>query len=214
MRKDKFLLNEEINRLNELGGANIVSGKHLIVIDVQPEYKQYFSHMINDFIGFLNDNFSEMDQLTFFYNGDNIGMISEDNYKNWLFDYGLNEEVIQFSNFYDKGYGFFRYCMDRNIDEDKIVNLIRYMIEKDVFDSRELDEDFWNEFVERYGSEDIRQLLEFAKDSMEIPDLMDELKNYYNVMLCGGGIDECLKEVELALKVLNKPYTVLTEYTY
>ena len=110
MRKDKFLLNEEINRLNELGGTNIVSGKHLIVIDVQPEYKQYFSHMINDFIGFLNGNFSEMDQLTFFYNGDNIGMISEANYKYWLYENGLDEEIIESSNFYDKGYGFFRYC--------------------------------------------------------------------------------------------------------
>jgi len=214
MQKNKFLLQEEINRLNELGGTNIVSGKHLVVIDVQPEYQEYFSHMTKEFMTFLNENFSEMGQLTFLFNGDNIGMISEANYKYWLYDNGLDEEIIESSNFYDKGYGFFRYCMDKSIDEDTMINLIRYMIEKDVFDTRELDEDFWNEYIERYGSENVRKLLEFADDSMAIPDLMDELKNYYNIMLCGGGIDECLKEVELALKVLDKPYTVLTEYTY
>jgi len=44
---------------------------------------------------------------------------------------------------------------------------------------------------------------------------MDFLKNYNGrLMVCGGGINECLKEVELALMVLDKPYNVLTEFTF
>ena len=88
------------------------------------------------------------------------------------------------------------------------------MIEKDVNDSRDLDKEFWNEFIERFGNEDIRELLEFAGDAINIPELMDELRDYRGVVLCGGGINECLKEVEIALDAIGTPYTTLTKYTY
>jgi hypothetical protein len=104
--------------------------------------------------------------------------------------------------------------MDSNIDEDQIVKLVKYMMSMNVHDSRDLDEEFWNGFVERYGNEDIRELLEFSGDAINIPDLMDFLEDYRGIVLCGGGINECLKEVETALNALEKPYNVLTEYTY
>jgi hypothetical protein len=43
---------------------------------------------------------------------------------------------------------------------------------------------------------------------------MDFLKRYNNIVLSGGGINECLKEVEIALKALKKPYQVDKNYTY
>jgi hypothetical protein len=43
---------------------------------------------------------------------------------------------------------------------------------------------------------------------------MDELRGYRGVVLCGGGINECLKEVEIALDALGTQYTTLTKYTY
>jgi hypothetical protein len=132
----------------------------------------------------------------------------------WWLENGLDEHIVDQATFYDKGYAFFRYCIDEGIDDDQIVNLIKYMVEKDVTDSRDLDEEFWNEFVERFGNEDIRGLLEFAGDAIHIPDLMDELRGYRGVVLCGGGINECLKEVEIALDALETPYSVLTKYTY
>ena len=214
MQKSKFKLHEQINRIHELSGNNMVSGKHLVVVDIQPEYEQWCKHILPEFVDFLNENYESLNRLTFLYNGDSLGMISEGEYQNWWLDNGLSEDVIYSSRFYDKGYAFFRYCMDEGIDDETIVNLIKYMIEKDVFDSRELDKEFWDEYVERYGAAHIRELLEFAGDSMNIPDLMDELQNYNNIVLCGGGIDECLKEVEIALQVLDKHYIVLTKYTY
>ena len=214
MQKSKFKLHEQINRIHELSGNNMVSGKHLVVVDIQPEYEQWCKHILPEFVDFLNENYESLNRLTFLYNGNSIGMISEGEYQNWWLDNGLSEDVIYSSRFYDKGYAFFRYCMDEGIDDETIVNLIKYMIEKDVFDTRELDKEFWDEYVERYGAAHIRELLEFAGDSMNIPDLMDELQNYNNIVLCGGGIDECLKEVEIALQVLDKHYIVLTKYTY
>jgi hypothetical protein len=214
MKIEKFKLQEQINRINELSGNNMVSGKHLVVVDIQPEYEQWFSNILPEFVDFLNENYETLNRLTFLYNGDSLGMVSESSYQNWWFDNGLSEDVINYAIFYDKGYAFFRYCIDNNIDEETIVNLIKYMIEKDVFDTRELDKEFWDEYVERYGAEHIRELLEFAGDSMNIPELMDELKNYNNIVLCGGGINECLKEVEIALQALDKPFNILTKYTY
>jgi len=50
---------------------------------------------------------------------------------------------------------------------------------------------------------------------INIPDLMDFLKKYgTKIILCGGGIRECLKEVEIALMALDKNYNILTKYTY
>jgi hypothetical protein len=43
---------------------------------------------------------------------------------------------------------------------------------------------------------------------------MDFLKPYNGIILTGGGINECLKEVEISLKALGKNYTVFTEFTY
>ncbi len=192
-----------------------VSGKHFVVVDIQPEYQDSFGGMGEDIAQFINENYQHMNGLTFFYNGaDTLGMIDEASYQHWWLEMGLDEEILYSATFYDKGYAFFRYCMDEGIDEDQIVHLVQYMIEKGVHDSRELGEEFWKGFIGRYGSEDIRELMEFSDDCLWIPDLMDELKGYSNIVICGGGINECLKEVEIALDALEKPYQTYSEFTY
>ncbi len=40
------------------------------------------------------------------------------------------------------------------------------------------------------------------------------IKEEANRMLEISGINECFKEVEIALDALNKPYGVLTKFTY
>ncbi len=215
MYNPRIKLQEEINRINELNGSNLVSGKHLVVVDIQPEYMSGFKGFLYDFVDFLNHNYENMATLTFLYNGyDTLGMISENDYKWWWIENGVEEHIIENAIFYDKGYAFFRYCMDSSIDEDQIINLIKYMMENNVNDSRDLDKDFWNGFIDNYGNEDIRQLLEFSGDAINIPDLMDFLSDYTGIVLCGGGINECLKEVEIALDALGKPYNLLTKYIY
>src|ERR1017187_6233054 len=117
MIKELLLLKEEANRMLEISGVNPISNKHLVVVDIQPEYSDAFKHFLNDFISFLNKNNSSLLRLTFLYNGaDTLGMISESDYKNWWYENGLKESIIDSSIFYDKGYAFFRYC----IDSDKI----------------------------------------------------------------------------------------------
>ena len=53
MQKSKFKLHEQINRIHELSGNNMVSGKHLVVVDIQPEYEQWCKHILPEFVDFL-----------------------------------------------------------------------------------------------------------------------------------------------------------------
>jgi hypothetical protein len=65
-----------------------------------------------------------------------------------------------------------------------------------------------------HSRQDVRDLLENADDLINIPDLMDFLQNKNNITLTGGGINQCLKEVEIALLALDKPYSIISEFTY
>lgn len=210
MKKLNLLILEQLNKFDE----NPTSGKHFVVVDVQPEYEKYIS-FINELVNYINTNYESMSKLTFLYNGhDTLGMVTESEYKYWWLEHGLDENIVEDAEFYDKGYAFFRYCIDNSVDEDNIVDLVRFMYQRDVNDTRDMTSEFWDEFIELHGDEEIRELLEFSGDAINLPSLIDEIKNYKGVVLCGGGIDECLKEVEIALKSLDKPYSVLSKFTY
>lgn len=212
-------LNESKNtnkRKLRLITENKVQGKTIINVDIQPEYKNYISFDLQKWVNFININ-AALNDIVFLYNGaDTLGMIDENSFKEWLFDLGVDEDVIYNATFYDKGYAFFRYCMDNSIDENNIVDLVKYMIKHNINDSRDIDEDMWNDYMEEtnHNQQDVRDLLENAGDMINIPDLMDFLKNYRNIVLTGGGINECLKEVEIALLSLDKKYNILSEFVY
>ena len=217
--RNQYILNEKnIGRRKQLQRINETSfqGKTLISVDIQPEYQDWIGFNLGDWAEFINTS-AENNRLVFLYNGaDSLGMVSEYEYIDWLLDLGVEEDVLQNINFYDKGYAFFRYCMDSNIDEDNIVDLIQYMINNNINDSRDIDEEMWNDYMEttQHDQEEVRELLENAGDMIHIPDLMSFLKNHSNIVLFGGGINECLKEVEIALLALNKNYDILNQYTY
>jgi len=218
MLKEKLLSEQQRNKLLENSGINLVQGANFISVDIQPEYENYITFNLDSFIMFLNKNIDVMNSLTFLYNGkDTLGMLSEPAYRDWLFENGLQEEVLDSAKFYDKGYAFFRYCMDEGIEEEETVNLVKYMIQNNINDSRDINEEMWNGFMQQYGydSSTVRDLLESAADMINIPDLMDYLQRFGGkLVICGGGINECFKEVEIALTALGKNYNVLTEYTY
>lgn len=218
MRKERFLAETQRHRLLENSGINALQGVNLISVDVQPEYQDYLDFDLGEYLQMLNENIEDMSSLTFLYNGaDTLGMVALHDYQYWLIENGLEEENLNYSRFYDKGYAFFRYCMDEGIDDDDIVALVQYMVSNDINDSRDIDEEMWNGFMAATGADEseVRDLMENADDMIHIPDLMDFLQRYGGkLMLTGGGINECLKEVEIALMALNKPYNVLTKYTY
>jgi hypothetical protein len=137
-----------------------------------------------------------------------MGMVSEEDYKWWLIENGLDENIVDEIEFYDKGYAFFRYCIDSSIEEEDIVKIVRYMIKNNINDSSEMDENDWRYFLKyiKYKNRNVKELLQFSDDLINIPDVMDFLKGFNNIILFGGGQNECLKEIEIALKALKKPY--------
>jgi hypothetical protein len=192
-------------------------------VDIQPEYEKYASKNgfeFHSWVNYINDSYEKSNEIVFLYNGhDTLGMVTEYDYKDWLLNIGISEDVIDNSTFYDKGYAFFRYCIDSNIDENSIANLVRFMHQNNITDSRDINSKFWKKFRKEYPDDDystgeLRELLEDSSDMISIPDLMDFIKNYSNIVLLGGGINECLKEVEIALMALNKEYTIEEDFTY
>ena len=151
-----------------------INGKTIINVDIQPEYQAYISFNLNEWVEFINQS-AENNRIIFLYNGyDTLGMVSESEYINWLLNLGIDEEVINNATFFDKGYAFFRYCMDNSIDEDAIVDLIKYMVSNDINDSRDIDEEMWNDFMNTtdHSRQDVRDLLEDAGDLINIPEVM------------------------------------------
>jgi hypothetical protein len=215
--KLRRIVREEFNRKLKtdriLKEAN-VNGKTIINVDIQPEYESYVSFDLTSWAKFLNKS-AKNNRIVFLYNGaDTLGMVSEQDYRSWLIENGVR--ITDNAVFYDKGYAFFRYCMDSGIDQDNMVDLVKYMLNNNINDSRDIDSDMWDDYMQTTGhdQQDVRDLLENAGDMIHIPDLMDFLKNYNNIVLTGGGINECLKEVEIGLLALDKPYNILSEYTY
>lgn len=199
---------------NDLIIENSINNTHLVVVDIQPEYINGFRSWLNDFVKFINSNYTKIKRITLLFNGPDLGMIDEESYRQWLYDCGIKENIAFDIYMYDKGYAFFRYCIDSGIDHSSTTNLVRFMYQHNINDSRDLTDEFWNRFIEEFGDNDIRELLEFSDDAINIPDLMSELSNYGNITLCGGAREECMKEVEIALDALNKPYTILGKFTY
>lgn len=185
-------------------------------MDIQPEYQKWITFNLTQWVKFINES-SKSNRIVFLYNGeDTLGMVSLSDYQMWLIDLGIDESIIDSAIFYDKGYAFFRYCMDNSIDENDVAQLVRFMISHNINDSRDIDEEMWNQFMEATNNslEDIRGLLENADDMISIPDLMDFLGKFSNIVLTGGGINECLKEVEIALLAMDKPFNILNQFTY
>jgi hypothetical protein len=208
-------------KLFENFNDEIFENKDLIIVDIQPEYEEFFNFNIYDYIEFLNINYKKFNKIILLYNGyETLGMITENDFRFWLLENGLEEDVLNYIETYDKSYAFFRFCLDSNIEDDMIITLVKWMYEKNINDSRDITLEDWDEIEKYYGKnislKEIRLLLENADDMINIPDLMNYLKNnvHNKILLTGGGLKECLKEVEIALQALDKPYKIYDKFTY
>lgn len=192
------------------------SGNILVCVDIQPSYKDFLTFDTYKFGQFLNE--SSFNQIIYLFNGPDLGMEDSSEISSWLFEEcGVEEDVLNNITFFEKGYSFFRYLMDEGVDEDSIVSIIRYMYNNGFNDSRDLSEEDWNEYVsqnQNLNSEEIREYLEDSPDCIYMPELMNFMSNYNNISICGGGRNECLYEVEIALEALEKNYKEINEFIY
>lgn len=188
----------------------------LFIVDIQPEYEKNMGFKIHEFCNWLNKNAGKYSNIVLFWNGPELGMSDLHEVQSWYLENGLKESVLQNIKWQDKAYAFFRYCMDSGIDEDEIVKLVQFMKSHDINDSRDLeDKNLWDEWIAQNGSKDVRELMEFAGDCITIPDLMDQIKGYgKKVYVLGGGQDECLKEIEIAMKANGQEPERISQWIY
>lgn len=193
------------------------SNETLIVVDIQPEYQNGFTFDIEEFTEFLNENVLKYKDVYLLYNGaDTLGMISEQEYFLWLIENGLEEETLDDIIFLDKGYAFFRACMDTGVT-DCLAELISWMYKNKITDSRDIDDEHWDKINQKYGKDYCEEIRDFLSggDMVNIPDLMDELVNINNkIVITGGAEGECLEEVTIALDALDKKYSKFRDFIY
>lgn len=184
----------------------------LISVDIQPEYQSSFSFKMHHFVNWLESVAHEYNRIIFLFNGPDLGFPSEGEYIQWLFENDVSEELLNKIQFFDKGYAFFRNAIDAGLDENEIVKLIQYMVKNHINDSRDIDEDAWHQI----GLDDaLIDHMKGSEDALFIPDVLSFLtKVNGHIDLVGGGVSECLKEVELCLRALNKPFNLINEWTY
>jgi len=185
-----------------------LSYDYTIVVDVQPGHEDWIDFDIQEFCDWLNNTNRS---IIYLYNGPDLGYEDENEIRWWLFENGLDEDVANGITFFEKNYAFFRDLMDSGADDEEIIELGKYMIENDERDSRD---------IERENQKKIKIRSKFFSDDymMYIPELYDFLSNFLDKnsypLLVGGGRDQCLKEVELLLKMMDIEYETDEDYIY
>lgn len=179
----------------------------IIVVDIQKEYQKFIHFKIWDFCHFLNNQ----RRILYLYNGESLGMTSEDELKYFLLENELEEDTLDSIDFIDKGYAFLRGWMDAGIDEDIIIQALRHMDRRNINDSRDIEVEEWIELIP--DLEDYSHIID--GDCINFPDIdKHELRRWNNSYICGGGRDECLKEVLILLEAFNIKTKPIQKFIY
>lgn len=208
--------------LTQILRENLTFNNTLIVVDIQPEYESGFEFDTFAFTQYLID-MSQTHDILYLYNGEELGMISEQELKRWLdeeamFDEHLMKILENKTEFYDKGYAYFRSCIDEGFAEEFITDLVSFMWDNGVRDTRDIDKEMWKKYINNVSDLNFR-MVDMLRDHNEIlylPELMDKLndENPNNITMVGGGRSECLKEVEIAMNALGLNYKLNKEFVY
>ena len=178
--------------------------KNVIVVDIQPEYKQYMHFRMGECMEFLNEN---RDILVFFNGPDTVGQSSKNDILGMWHEEGFTSRRKNVK-WIDKGYGFFRSWMDVGVDEKEIQNTIRYMVNNRIYDSRDIPDEKLLDFVGDYQER-------LVDDPIYLPDIsLGMLKKWSGSYLIGGGRNECLKEVKILLDAFNIRYTLVKKFIF
>ena len=166
----------------------------LVVVDVQPAYEDsiYFD------VGSLIKQMESYDWVVLLFNGKYMGLDSKFDVMEWFLNQGMSEELLSEINFVEKSYGFFRPWMDTGVEEEVIVGVAKRMIKEDIWDSRDIE----------HGIDNC--------DSIGLPDpcVIEALIGLGKATVCGGGHEECLKEIELVMDSLDVDYVRDHRFVY
>lgn len=198
-------------RMREIIDLTEASGRTLVVVDVQPAYASSID-FAPELMRYVN---AYRGPVLMLVNAEETG-VSDDTKEEiayyWL-ENGLKKQKLARCTVTDKGYGYLRAWMEYT-DEETILFTIRYMIENNIGDSREIEDRMGIPLSELLADHSYHENLE---DDPLIVNWLDEnmvRRTCQNCILCGGGRNECLEEVRLMFEALGVSYTLLEEFVY
>lgn len=195
-------------------------GGSLVIVDVQPAYEGNTPFDIGEMLVWAHENYS---QILVLWNGPDLGYVDQGGLMSFYFekvadhlgDYEQADELVyqlgQKSEFFDKGYGFFRDLMDdgRCYPRQHIIKIVKYMLDHDVRMLYDLTEEQFAEI----GVPDL--LFEELEDyGFYIPDLADVLPNWSGSAMVGGDEDECMAEVLILGAAQGLSFNKVSQFIY
>jgi len=175
--------------------------KKIIIIDIQPLYQRSIYFSLPEFV----EHISKYDDILYYYVGESLEGDTEQEIIWWLIENGINENIINKIHFIDKSYAFFRCWMDTGVDHDDIIETVRYMINSDINDSRDIDIEL----------NDCFDFINNTADCINLPDIcLNQVKQFNNAEVIGGGRYECLAEMEILFEALNINYNLNDFFIY
>ena len=197
-----------------------IDSSTLVIVDVQPAYEDYIPFDIGEMLEWAHQNYSK---ILILWNGPDLGFVDQKGLKSFYFeklaeytgDYeGADETIWEFSQkseFFDKGYGFFRDLMDddRCYPRQYIVKIIKYMLDNNVTMLYDLSE-------EQFAEIDVPDLMfdELQDYGFSIPELADELPNWNGADIVGGDENECMAEVLILGTAQGLSFNKISQYIY
>jgi hypothetical protein len=202
---------------------------NLVIVDVQPEYADYAQRIVPDVQKMIERSNGK---VTLIYNDFGGGDSADDVYRYLAGmggedDYDYDEETdeyterpltilqqkLQQAEYLQKEYGFLRPFMDQGVSDAVIIEIMREMALRKVNDSRDMELESMSERVQK----EINQCgIGWEDEGISMQDyvpvhLLKRLSPFY---LCGGGRDECLREIELVCNAFNIRYTRINNLVY
>ena len=176
--------------------------KTLVIVDVQPGYLNHIYFKVSS----LLEESRKYDKVIIYFVGEELGMDSLSDMKFFFCENGIPEEEIEDFTFCEKTYGYLRGWMDAGVDDETIVGVLKYMRKNNIWDSRDLPEEYLETALDDiyypYFEGDPNDcILRFLQDNGEVD-------------ICGGGSDECLKEMELFFEAEGIKTKRLVQYIY
>lgn len=178
---------------------------NVIIVDVQPAYKDACNRFMPDLCDFLN---KQTGNILILFNGEDLDLDSKNEVIEYYLNYGLEEYKIEKIEWKEKIYGYFRDLMDSGVEDHVIIKIIREMVNTRAHDSRDLSQEFTEKLDNEYG-------VNLENMPVFLPDISISLLRQYNqCYIGGGGRHECFREITLFMNALNIKYKEMKKFIY
>lgn len=113
--------------------------------------------------------------------------------------------------------GFFRSAIDMGVEEETI-QFCKDLLVLDDESVMDVHEGLLEMFAQEWGRSDYSEMFEEMKSLIDEP-IQGLSRSFFEslpdgVDICGGGENECLREVTMALDIFDKDYNILREFVY